>query len=547
MKTAETPRQRITLFQLAVPFCAVIAFLGIVYPKQFAATIQDITGSAFATLDWFFMLSVTGFLILCIVLALSPYGKLKLGKPEDEPDFSTVSWLAMLFAAGMGVGLLFWGVAEPLTHYASPPVGTAKSPVAARQALVITNFHWGLHAWAVYCIGALVLAYFRYRRGEPYLAGSPIRSAFRGKWVGPVAGLADLIAVLAVTFGVAGSLAMGVFQLHVGLHVATGFVPLNSDWMAIGLLVLLFFSYMGSAATSLAKGIQYLSNINMALAMLLMLFVLLTGPTPFLLRGFVTTIGDYTSSLGGMTLRLYPYRQLSSWFGSWTLIYFLWWIAWAPFVGIFIARISKGRTIREFVIGVLFVPTVFSLFWFAIFGGMGIYEETYGEGGLADLVKEDVTVALFSLFDTLPMSALLSTVAVILIYIFVVTSVDSATFVLGMLTSKGSMNPPTSQKLTWGIILAGLGGALVLSKNIEVVRAGAISFAIPLTLILHLQVAGLLRVLRSDVDVVGQKGIQKSVENTPPDKQQSNPPSGENPETPSSQQDGQPNPEGGQS
>ena len=488
---------RLTLFKLSLPFCAVIAVIGIVWPDQFSGTISAITGGAFATLDWFFMTSVTGFLIFCIWLAMCSYGNLKLGYPDDKPEFSTISWFSMLFAAGMGVGLLFWGVAEPMKHYIAPPIGVPESSAAARNAMVLTNFHWGLHAWGVYGVGALVLGYFHYRKGAPFLAGSPIRCVFQGKWVKPVASFADLISILAVTFGVAGSLALGVIQFHVGLHETIG-IPADSKIVGVILLIIVFISYMLSAATSLDKGIQILSNINMALAFLLMVFVLLAGPTEFLLRGMVTTLGDYLSSLVGRTLQLYPYDNIGGWMGNWTLIHFLWWIAWAPPVGIFIARISRGRTIREFVMGVLIAPTLFSIVWFSIFGGMGIYEEAYGGGGIGDMVKEDVTVALFSLYERLPLTEMLTVISVILIFIFVVTSVDSATFVLGMLTSQGSMNPPTRTKLAWGIILAALGGALMLSGNLAVVRAGAISFAIPLTLILLLQLAALIRSLLYD-------------------------------------------------
>ncbi|GIW80686.1 MAG: glycine/betaine ABC transporter permease [Gemmatales bacterium] len=484
---------RITLFTVSLPFCALIAAIGIFWPDVFANAVSAYTNTVFRSLDWFYMLSVTGFLLVCLWLALGKYGKVKLGKPDDEPEFTTGSWLAMLFAAGMGVGLLFWGVAEPMIHFSAPPVGEAHTPQAAHQAMVITLLHWGLHAWGIYCIGALVLAYFHYRRGLPYLAGSPIRGAFQGKWVEPVARIADLIAVLAVTFGVAGSLAMGVLQVQTGLHVAAG-VPVTTS-AAMVILILLFFSYMTSAATSLDKGIKILSNVNMATAIALMVFILFAGPTAFLLRGLVNTLGDYLASLFVFSFRLYPYENLADWMGSWTLTYFVWWIAWTPFVGIFVARISRGRTIREFVVGVILAPSLFSVIWFSVFGGTGIYEETHGGGGIARIVHEDVTTALFSLFDRLPLSEILTALALVLVYIFVVTSVDSATYVLGMLTSQGSMDPPTGRKLAWGIILAALGGVLVLSGNINVVRAGAISFALPLTLILLIQAGALIRAL----------------------------------------------------
>ncbi len=491
--------RRVNLFWIALPGAVAIAVTGILWPESFAGTVSELTSRVFGAIDWFFMISVTGFLILSIWLAFGRFRSVKLGGPDDEPEFSTGSWLAMLFAAGMGVGLLFWGVAEPMIHFSNPPEGEPGSVVAARRAMVITLLHWGFHAWAIYAVGALVLAYFHYRKGAPYLAGTPIRLAFAGsgRWVEPLASLADLIAVLSVALGVAGSLAMGVFQLQTGLSVVLG-TPGQSPWFAILLLLILFVAFMLSAATGLDKGIKILSNLNMLLAIGLLAFLLLAGPTPFLLRCFTTGLGDYVSSIVGISLQLYPYQDLRGWMGSWTLTYFIWWIAWAPFVGIFIARISKGRTIREFVIGVLLAPTIFSMLWFSVFGGLGIFEETQGAGGIADLVDEDIALALFSLLGRMPLSSLLTIIALVLLFVFIVTSADSATFVLGMLTSQGTMNPPTRRKLAWGVALAGLGAALVLSDNIHVVRAGAITFALPLTLILLLQAAALIRVLLLD-------------------------------------------------
>lgn len=490
---------QIPLFWVALPICACIGVLGIVSPEGLTDAATTFTRTSFRALDWFFMASITGFLAMIIWLAFSRYGKLKLGGDDDEPEFSSQSWLAMLFSAGMGVGLLFWGVAEPMTHFANPPVGTAMTPEAARQAMVITNFHWGLHAWAVYGVGALILAYFGFRHRTPYLAGAPIRRAFKGRWVSPVAWIADLIAVLAVAFGVAGTLGMGTMQVQAGLHVVVG-TPESSLTMCIAILLALVVCYMTSAATSLDKGIKWLSNINMALAVFLLLFVLIAGPTDFLLATFFTSISDYSANLVGLSLRLYPFADIDEWFGSWTLTYFIWWIAWAPFVGIFIARISRGRTIREFVLGVMLAPTVLSMLWFSVFGGTGLYVELNGAGGMSEVVAQDVTIALFTLFDHLPLAPLLGGVSLILIFIFVVTSVDSATFVLGMLTSGGSVNPPTSRKLAWGISLGAMGAALLLTGNIEAVKAVAVLGAVPFVFILLLQVAALLRTLPQDIE-----------------------------------------------
>jgi len=385
-------------------------------------------------------------------------------------------------------------------------VGEAGTPEAARQAMVLTNFHWGLHAWAVYGLGALILAYFGFRHRTPYLAGAPIRHVFKGAWVAPVAWIADLIAILGVAFGVAGSLGMGVLQLQAGLHVVAG-TSADSTLMALGILCALVISYMISAATSLDKGIKWLSNINMLLAAALVLYVLITGPTDYVLATFVNALSDYSSNIVGISLRLYPFDHIDEWFASWTLTYFIWWIAWAPFVGIFIARISRGRTIREFILGVLFAPTVVSIFWFAVFGGTAMHIELDGAGGLAQAVAQDVTTALFVLYEHLPLAPMLGVVSIVLIFIFVVTSADSATFVLGMLTSQGSLDPPSKRKLAWGISLGAMSAALLLSGNIETVKAVAVMGAVPYALILLLQIAALLRTLRNErFDERGDQG-----------------------------------------
>ncbi len=501
MTTQDPPRAAgagRTIFGVSVILCAAVAIWGIADPDGLAAAGTAFQRTVLDALGWLFMGSVTAFLALGIWLAMSRYGRIKLGKEGDEPEFSTLSWLSMLFAAGMGVGLLFWGVAEPVIHYANPPVPPGETPTAARAAMVQTIFHWGFHAWAVYSVGGLVLAYFGFRRGQPYLPGAPLRSAFRGSWVGPLASAADLIGILAVAAGVAGSVGAGILQLHTGLSVATGVSP-TSPLVPVLILLALVAAYMASATTGLDKGIKWLSNINMVTALLLLGFVLLAGPTSFLLDVFVTATGDYIAALPRLSLRLFPFRDLDSWTSSWTLTYFIWWIAWAPFVGVFIARISRGRTIREYIVGVTLAPTLFSILWFAVFGGTGIHEELHGAGGVTQLVNEDVTSALFALYERIPLTALLSGVTIALLFVFLVTSCDSATFVLGMLSSGGALVPPTSRKLIWGVVIAVMGAALMLTGNIEVLKAVVVTGAVPFTFIMLLQVVALLRALRGEV------------------------------------------------
>jgi glycine betaine transporter len=485
------------LFVISLLVSVFVAIWGVLRPDDLGNTASSLTSSALKALDWFFMAAVTGFVILCAMLAIGPYGKIKLGKDTDKPEFSLPSWMAMLFAAGMGVGLLFWGVSEPVRHFVEPAGLEPETAAAARQAMVLTCFHWGLHAWAVYAVTALVLAYFGFRKGAKYLPGEPLRWSFKGRWVKPVGDVADIVGVLAVALGVAGSLGMGLMQIQSGLHIVTG-VSGDSVWVGMAILACLVAAYMISATTGLDKGIRLLSNLNMTLAVLLLFFVLLTGSTVSLFGGFLTGLGDYASSLVGISLRLFPYQNLQEWTHRWTLTFFIFWIAWAPFVGVFIARISRGRTIREFVLGVLLVPTVFSVLWFAVFGGSGIHQELHGAGGMAALVKEDMTVALFTLFDRLPLSNLLSVTAILLIFIFLVTSADSATFVLGMLTSQGNPNPPTKRKVLWGIVLGALGAALLFTGKVESLQAVVVAGAIPFTFVILLQVAALIKELRKE-------------------------------------------------
>jgi glycine betaine transporter len=402
----------------------------------------------------------------------------------------------MLFAAGMGAGLLFWGVAEPLSHFMSPPPGQeAMTAQAARWSLVMTNLHWGVHAWGIYAMGALVLGYFGFRRGLPMLAGAPIRAVFKGGFGKVLGGVADVVAVLAVVFGLAGSLGMGVVQMNYGLAEVFG-VPADSLAVSMAVLGVLAAVYLISAATAIDKGIKLLSNLNTLVVVLLLLFVLFVGPTTFILSTFATSLGDYLSNLVTLSFRLHPYSGQSDWTRVWTLTYLIWWIAWAPFVGIFIARISRGRTIREFVLVVMFLPTLFSVLWFAVFGGTGLHLELFGQGGLGSLVLENTSQALFAFLGYFPFTGVLVGVALFLIFIFLVTSAQSGSFVLGMMTTGGSLNPPTYRKLFWGGVVAALTAATLLAGGgVHVLRAIAVSGALPFTVIMIAQVACLFHAL----------------------------------------------------
>lgn len=444
------------------------------------------------------MLGTSAMLLLGLWLAFSRFGSLRLGQPDDVPEFSNISWFAMLFAAGMGTGIMFWGVAEPLTHFRGAPGLEAGTESGADQAMVITAMHWGVHAWAIYAISGLVLAYFCFRRGGRYLPGEPIRSMFSGRWVEPVATFTDLLAILAISFGVAAAMTMGTFQVQTGLSNIFE-IDASSNMAAAGILLVLVAAYMTSAATSLDKGIRILSNLNIAIAVALGLFLWAIGPSYHVLKSYIFGLGNYAYQLPKLSIEILSNDSDKAWIRGWTITYFAWWIAWAPFVGVFIARISRGRTIREFILGVIFVPTLFSLLWFSILGGAGLYGELGGSTAITQAMSDGgEAAALFAFFGTFPMAKVLSVVAVLLVFIFLVTSVDSATFVLGMLTSEGSMDPPRNRKLAWGIVLGILGGALTLTRNVDVVKAIAIVGAIPFTFAMFLQIAAFLRALYVD-------------------------------------------------
>lgn len=485
-----------TVFLIALAICIPVGLWGVLAPEAMAGVVLGFTTWFMVGASWWWLALCSAFVILAAVLSLGPWGSIRLGADDDRPEFSTVSWIAMLFAGGMGAGLLFWGVAEPVTHFAAPPGLEGGTPEAARAAMVITNLHWGLHAWSIYGICALVIAYFSFRRGGKPLISTPLRGLIGGRAERGVSVAADVLGVVAVVFGLAGSLAMGALQVRSGLASTLG-TP-QTEGIALVILAVLFAAYMISTLTGVEKGMKLLSNINMILALGLMLFIMMAGPTAFIFESAVDSLGAYLSQIVSISFRLFPYEGLTDWSASWTLTYLIWWLAWGPFVGVFIARISRGRTIREFCAGVILVPTLFSIVWFAVFGGAGIYVELFGPGGLAALVADNVSEALFAFLGYFPLTGVLSAVALALIFIFLVTSADSGTFVLSMMTTDGRLDPPASAKIVWGSLVAIITAATLLSASVEVARAMATLGAIPFSAVLILQLVGFLRALADE-------------------------------------------------
>ncbi len=448
---------------------------------------------------WFYLLSATAFLIFSIYLIFSRYGKIKLGKDDDEPDYNLVTWFAMLFSAGMGIGLVFWGTAEPLYHYYDPPSGNGETVESARASLRYAFFHWGLHPWGIYTVVGLALAYFKFRKGAPGLISAIFRPLLGDRVNGPIGILIDVIAVFATVFGVATSLGFGAAQISGGLSYVFEGIQ-NTKLTQLVIIAIVTVLFIISASTGLNKGIKYLSNTNIVLAIGLMFFLLFAGPTNFIMDVFTQTLGSYIQNLPSMSFTLGPYSETKQgWIQSWTVFYWAWWIAWAPFVGMFIARVSKGRTIREFVLGVLLVPTIFGGLWFSVFGGSAIFKERMEGTGLYQLMTDQGTeVALFSLFEQFPLGAVMSVIAILLISTFFITSADSATFVLGMQTTNGSLNPSNYIKFIWGGVVAASAAILLYSGGLTALQTASIIAAFPFTFIMIFIVFAIMRALKED-------------------------------------------------
>ncbi|ASK61153.1 glycine/betaine ABC transporter permease [Virgibacillus phasianinus] len=482
------------VFWITLAITLILSFWGIFDPKGF----EDISGTIMTYISihfgWYYLLIVSLFVIFCLYLIISPYGKIRLGKQSDRPEFSYASWFAMLFSAGMGIGLVFYGVASPVSHYIeTPPTAKPGTVEALEDALRITFFQYGIHAWAIYAIIALVLAYFTFRHGKPGLISATLEPLFGDKINGPWGKFIDIIAVFATIVGVATTLGFGATQINGGFTYLFGID--SSFWVQLIIIIVVTILFMFSAYSGLSKGIKYLSNANMTLAGILFFATLILGPTLYILNSLIDTTGAYIQSLPTESLRISPNdKGERQWVMDWTVFFWAWWIAWAPFVGIFIARISKGRTIREFLSGVLIVPSVISFLWFATFGMSGINAQNNG----ADIAGLPDEQALFGMFDQFPFSVILSILAILLIGTFFITSADSATFVLGMQTTNGSLSPPTAVKFVWGFAQSTIAAVLLYTGGLQALQNALISAALPFSFIMLLMVYSFYKALRKD-------------------------------------------------
>lgn len=483
------------IFSVVLTLMGLILLAVLVDIDQVASALFALQSGSVRNFAWLFSLTVTGLLVFAIWLACSRHAGLRLGTDDSRPAYGFIAWLAMLFSAGMGIGLVFFGVAEPVLHFLAPPGSAALTPAAAREAIRLSVFHWGLHAWGIYAVLGLALALFHFRYGQP-LAIRSLLQPLLGKATHRSPGkLIDTLAILGTLFGLATSLGLGAAQINAGLLQLFG-ISISVGTQILIIVVVTLCATL-SLVLGLDKGIRRLSEFNMWLAAALLLFVLFAGPTATLLRGIPDSLGNYLQNLPGMSLSTHPFRSLQ-WQQTWTIFYWAWWLSWAPFVGTFIARISKGRTVREFIAGVLLIPTLVSLLWFNVFGGAALQIELIASDGIATAVQQDPALAIYALLDHYPWPMLTSLLAMVLVTVFFITSSDSGSFVVDMLSSGGHPNPPVWQRIFWASTEGMLAIILLSVGGLTALQAGAVSLGLPFCLLLIAVAYCLLCKLRAE-------------------------------------------------
>lgn len=483
------------LLIIALTISAGIALWGLLDPVGLGQLASAAVATQFESRGWFIMLEASGLLFVALFLAFSRFGDIRLGPGDAEPEFSTSAWIAMLFAAGMGVGLLFYGVAEPLTHFEELRKYTP-DPGAAARALFVTYLNWGFHAWAIYGVVGLIIAYFAFRRGGMLLLSAPLFDAFGpARWTRALGWCFDLLSIVAIAVGLAGSLAMGVFQVQTGL---AGLIGVSDPaLLTLPVFLAMCVAFAIPLRRDLSDGMAKLSNAAMLIAVAMMVYLLILGPTSYLMNGIVTGFGRYLFEVlpAGFATAEFFDQDVVDWFQGWTLNYMIWWLAWSPFVGIFIARISRGRTIRAFLLGVIVAPTLFSIFWFGVFGGLGFFDALRNTGALSAVNQQNLDATTFALLQAFPLSGLTQLATIIAAFLFVITSVVSAGFTLAMIGTGGDENPSPRVRTVWGAILGALGLAMVFVGDIGLVRSIIAMSAIAFVFIVPVLVICLFRVL----------------------------------------------------
>lgn len=479
-------------------FVVLLVAMILIAPEQTQTLLNAAKSGIFANFSWFYILAFSVFLGFLVILSVSSLGNIKLGNDEEEPEFGFLSWLAMLFAAGMGVGLMFFGVAEPLTHYLSD-ITTGSAEHKQQEALLHTLFHWGIHAWAVYGTIALALAYFGFRYKLPLALRSCFYPLLKERINGKLGDLINIMALLATLFGVITTLGFGASQLGAGLH-QLGWISENSFSLQMVVIAVVMSLATFSAISGVGKGVKILSELNLTLAFCLLIFVLVAGPTLYLLSAFSDNIGTYLSNLVQLSFKTYVYEQEhTAWFSGWTILYWAWWCSWAPFVGLFIARISKGRTIREFIFGVLVIPSMFGILWFTVFGNTAIWlNDGEAAGTLGQMISSPETL-LFKFLDYLPLSGVTGLVSLVVISLFFITSADSGIYVLNNIASRDkSLAAPRWQAVMWGILMSVVSIVLMQSGGLANLQAMTLLVALPFAMLMLLMCFSLWKGLNAD-------------------------------------------------
>lgn len=475
--------------------------------EQYFTSVQDFVANK---AGWFFILSVNIFLIFMIYLAFSKFGNIRIGGQSAKPEFKTLSWFAMLFSAGMGIGLLFWSISEPIYHFLSPPMAQGETAEAAKEAMKFTFLHWGFHAWAVYALVGLSLAYFTYSRGLPLTIRSVFYPFLGDKIYGKIGDAIDIFAVLATLFGLATSLGMGVQQIAAGLnHLFDIDSGVQTQILLIAGITLIATI---SVVLGVDKGVKFLSEWNMRVAVLFLLLVVVLGPTIFIFKSFIQNTGSYFSSFLNIASWTESYTG-TSWQNNWTVFYWGWWIAWSPFVGMFIARISKGRTVKEFILGVLLVPSLVTFFWISAFGSTSLHMALLGDDTIINAVNDNVATALFVFIEDYPFSFVLNIVAIVLIAGFFVTSSDSGSLVVDSLTSGGKIDAPVGQRVFWALAEGTVAAVLLVGGGLQALQTASIVTGLPFALILIVMCYSLYKGLSEDLEKLKKRDSQKELEN----------------------------------
>jgi len=478
------------VFVVSATLVATFIFLTLSYQTAAAETFATIQSTITQYGSWFYIIVANVFVVFVVALAVSKYGEIRLGGVHATPEFSDFSWVSMLFSAGMGIGLMFWSVAEPIVHFSEPPglFGvTSESPAAAESALAVTFFHWGIHPWAIYSLVALGLAFFSFNRGLPLTFRSIFWPLLGERIYGWPGHLIDILSVLATLFGLSTSLGLGVGQVNAGLHyLSQSYLPTtipSATWVQVVLIVGITGIATLSVVAGLDGGVRRLSVFNVYVMLTLLGFLLVVGPTVFILDAYAQGVGTYVQSFAAMSLWTEAFAD-SGWQGSWTLFYWGWWISWSPFVGMFIARISEGRTVRQLLLGVLILPSMFSFFWMSVFGGSALFVELNTDGTMVEAVSADVSTAMFELFRFYPLAGLTSAIGILLVVTFFVISSDSGSLVVDHLTSGGKHDAPVNQRIFWAVMEGAVAAVLLLGGGLEALRTAAITTGVPFALVL---------------------------------------------------------------